>query len=68
MGVVLGAGEPVRVESDKGAVVIVVEAPRLVATSRAIGKLVQYNDQTSMVFGGTREVLQHSQPIGNARQ
>jgi hypothetical protein len=35
-GVVLGAGEAVRVESDEGAIVIVVEAPRLIATSRGI--------------------------------
>jgi hypothetical protein len=38
MGVVLGAGEAVRVESDEGAVVILVEAPRLIATSRGISR------------------------------
>jgi hypothetical protein len=34
MGVVLSAGEPVRLESDEGAIVIAVEAPRLIATLR----------------------------------
>jgi hypothetical protein len=34
MGLVLGAGEALRVESDEGAILIVVEAPRLIATSR----------------------------------
>jgi hypothetical protein len=36
MGVVLGAEEAVRVASDEGAIVIVVETPRLIATSRGI--------------------------------
>jgi hypothetical protein len=34
MGLVLGAGEALRVESDEGAILIVVDAPRLIATSR----------------------------------
>jgi hypothetical protein len=36
MGVVFDAGEAVRVKSDEGAIVIVVEAPRLIATSQGI--------------------------------
>jgi hypothetical protein len=36
MGVVLDAGEGVRVKSDEGAIVMVFEAPRLIATSRGI--------------------------------
>jgi hypothetical protein len=34
MGLVLGAGEAFRVESNEGAILIVVEAPRLIPTSR----------------------------------
>jgi hypothetical protein len=36
MGIVLDAGHAVRVRSDDGAVVILVEAPRLIATSRGV--------------------------------
>jgi hypothetical protein len=36
MGVVLNAGEPMRIESDDGAIVIAVEAPQLLATARGL--------------------------------
>jgi hypothetical protein len=36
MGVVLNAGEPMRIESDEGAIVIAVEAPQLLATARGL--------------------------------
>jgi hypothetical protein len=36
MGVVLNAGEPMRIESDEGAIVVAVEAPQLLATARGL--------------------------------
>jgi hypothetical protein len=36
MGVALSAGEPVRLESDEGAIVVAVEAPQLLATARGL--------------------------------
>ena len=35
-GVVLNAGEPMRIESDDGAIVVAVEAPQLLATARGL--------------------------------
>jgi hypothetical protein len=36
MGMVLSAGEPVKLESDEGAIIVAVEAPQLLATARGL--------------------------------
>jgi hypothetical protein len=58
MGALLTAGEPVRIGSDTGAIVIDVEAPRLVATSRGTGPRPSESG-----VNGSRAILLLSHPL-----